>query len=172
MPVLANGYAILWKVLSLSMLADLRRTLGLLVIISSLGWHPHATAQSRSAREADRRPVEVQMRNVTYHFTGSIVVQIRRLYGRLLPKNDLPVFDDKTSFTLGIESAEIAMSPASLASVLNSYIFAKDDAPLRDLSVRIDSKGRLNIKGKLHSKGDIPFEVEGRLSTTEDGKIR
>jgi hypothetical protein len=129
-------------------------------------------AAVQTQQEPDRRSVETQMRSVMYHFTGSIAVQIRRLHGRLVPKNELPVFDDKMSFTLQIESAEIAMSTESLANVLNSYIFAKPDAPLKGLSVRIDDKGRLKVKGKLHQKGDIPFEVEGRLSATADGKIR
>ena len=28
------------------------------------------------------------------------------------------------------------------------------------------------MKGKLHDKGDIPFETEGSLIPTPDGKIR
>jgi len=28
------------------------------------------------------------------------------------------------------------------------------------------------VKGKLHDKGDIPFEMEGTLSPTEDGKLQ
>src|SRR5207248_5137276 len=28
------------------------------------------------------------------------------------------------------------------------------------------------IKGKLHSNGDLPFEMEGQLTPTADGKIR
>ncbi len=117
--------------------------------------------------------VEVQMRNVLYHFTDSIAVHIRRLHGELIPtKGDIPVFDDKQSFTLKIASAEIAMSPASLANVLNTYVFVKSDAPVKGVSIRIEGTDRLRIKGKLHSKGDIAFETEGRLSTTPDGKIR
>jgi hypothetical protein len=61
------------------------------------------------------------MRNVLYHFANNIAVNIRSLQGQLVPKGDLPVFDDKQSFTLDISSAEIAMSPDNLANVLNSY---------------------------------------------------
>jgi len=32
--------------------------------------------------------------------------------------------------------------------------------------------GRVKIKGKLPSKGDLGFEAEGRLSATDEGKIR
>jgi hypothetical protein len=117
------------------------------------------------------KPVSVEMRNVLYHFTNNVAVHIRSLQGQLVPKGDLPVFDDKQSFTLDISSAEIAMSPDNLANVLNSYVFARNDAPLRGISVAIE-KDKLQIKGKLHSKGDIPLEAEGSLSSTPDGKIR
>ena len=112
------------------------------------------------------------MRNILYHFNDKISVHIRVLRGQLIPmKGELPVFDDKNSFVLKISSAEIAITPASLANVLNSYVFAKSDAPLKGISVEID-RDRLKIKGKLHSKGDIPFETEGQLSASDDGKIR
>src|SRR5690349_387908 len=121
-----------------------------------------AQAQSSSANKT----VGVEMRNVMYHFTDSVAVHIRALKGQLTPiKGDLPIFDDKQSFTLEIASAEIAMTPDNLANVLNSYVFAKHDAPLKDISVRIEGSA-LKIKGKLHSKGDVGFETEGHLSST------
>jgi hypothetical protein len=130
-----------------------------------------SAANAQSSGEAGHKPVSVEMRNVLYHFTNSVAVQIRTLRGQLVPKGDLPVFDDKQSFTLQIDSAEIAMSPDNLANVLNSYVFARNDAPLKGLSVSIEND-KLKIKGKLHSKGDVPFETEGSLSATPDGKIR
>ena len=112
------------------------------------------------------------MRNVLYHFTGQVSVHIRALRGQIIPtKGYLPVFDDKESFVLKISSGDLAMTPTSLANVLNSYVFAKPDAPLKNITVQID-KDRLKIKGKLHSKGDIAFEAEGALSASQDGKIR
>jgi hypothetical protein len=108
-----------------------------------------------------------------YHYTDNIAVHIRALRGQVAPaKDDLPVFDDKESFTLQIGWAEIAISPDSLANVLNSYVFAKPDATLKDVSIRIEDGGRLHIKGKLHSQGDISFETTGTPSATPDGKIR
>jgi hypothetical protein len=116
--------------------------------------------------------VDVQMKNVVYHFTDDISVHIRSLQGQLVPtKSALPVFDDKNSFTLKIRAAEIAISPESLATVLNSYVFAKPDAPLKGLSIQIEN-GQLKVKGKLHNKGDVPFEGVGNLGVSDDGKIR
>lgn len=130
-----------------------------------------------SAGRAEAQPepshaVEVQMHNVMYHFTDGIAAHIRSLHGQLAPKGDFPIFDDKDSFTLQIAAAEIAITTDSLANALNSYVFARRDAPLKAISIEVENTGRLKIKGKLHSKGDIPFETAGRLSTTADGKIR
>jgi hypothetical protein len=117
--------------------------------------------------------VHVQMHNVVYHYSETIAVHIRNLAGALVATQagEIPVFDKKDSFRLQITAAEIAMDPQSLANVLNWNVFSANDAPLKDLSIRIE-KDRLRIKGKLHQKGGIPFETEGRLSATPDGKIR
>jgi hypothetical protein len=65
----------------------------------------------------------------------------------------------------------MAITPQAMANVLNQYVFARKDAPIKDVSILID-KGRLKVKGKLHNKGDISFETESSLSVTSDGKIR
>jgi hypothetical protein len=127
-------------------------------------------AQQPSGRA--NHSVDVEMRNVVYHYTDQVAVHIRKLNGQFVPlKGDIPVFDDKNSFALKIASAEIAITPESLSNVLNSYVFAKPDAPLKGVSVQIVNS-RLTVKGKLHRKGDISFETEGSLSVTPDGRIR
>jgi hypothetical protein len=113
------------------------------------------------------------MRNVTYHFSDTVAVEIKSLNGELVPlgKNEFPIFDDKDSFNLRISTAEIAIDSSNLANVLNTYVFARPQSPLSDLSI-IAEKGRLKVKGKFHDKGDIPFETEGILTPTADGKLR
>jgi len=113
------------------------------------------------------------MRNVTFHFSDTVAVEIKSLNGELVPlgKNEFPVFDDKDSFNLRISTAEIAIDSSNLASVLNSYVFARPHSPLTELSISV-VKGQLKVKGKLHDKGDIPFETEGILTPTADGKLR
>jgi hypothetical protein len=129
--------------------------------------------QNSPANDKQTGTVQTEMRNVTYHFSDSVVVEIKSLNGELVPlgKNEFPIFDDKDSFDLRINTAEIAMDSSNLANVLNSYVFARPHSPLTDLSITVE-KGRLKVKGKLHDKGDIPFEVEGILTPTADGKLR
>jgi hypothetical protein len=113
------------------------------------------------------------MCNVQYHFSDSVVVHIETLNGDVVPTRDykFPIFDDKRSFNIEIGSGKIAIDTVSLANVFNSYVFASANAPLKDISITMEND-RLKIKGKLHSKGDIPFETDGVLTPTRDGKIR
>jgi len=130
-------------------------------------------SQNSPANDKQEGVVQAQMRNVMFHLSETVVVEIRSLDGELVPlgKNEVPDFDDKESFNLRINTAEIAIDSSNLANVLNSYVFVRPHSPLTDLSIRIE-KGRLELKGKLHDKGDIPFETEGVLAPTADGKLR
>jgi hypothetical protein len=129
--------------------------------------------QESPAGGQPERLVQTQMRNVTFRFSENVTVQIKSLNGALVPvgTNEIPIFDDKDSFNLRIDSAEVSMDTSNLANALNSYVFARPDSPLTQLSVAVD-KGHLKVKGKLHGKKDIPFDTEGNLIPTEGGKLR
>ena len=128
-------------------------------------------AQTTPGQANEGNPVRAQMRNVMYHFTDSISVHILQLSGKLVPKKEIPVFDDKESFALEIDSATITMSTDALSHVLNDHVFTAKDAPLKELAVTVDGN-QLKIKGKLAQKGDVPFELVGDLQSTPEGKIR
>ncbi len=131
-----------------------------------------ASSAQNQQSEPGKNSVQVQMRNVTYHYADNIAVQIRRLGGELVPiKSEFPVFDDKHSFSVHVVAAEMAISADNMANVLNQYVFARKDSPIKDAAVAVVN-GRLKIKGKLHNKGDVSFETESTLSATPDGKIR
>ncbi len=131
------------------------------------------TSQNPPATDNQEGAVQTQMRNVAFRFSDTVAVEIKSLNGVLVPlgKNEFPVFDDKDSFNVRISTAEIAIDSSNLANVLNSYFFARPHSPFTELSVSVE-KGRLKVKGKLHDKGDIPFETEGVLIPTSDGKLR
>jgi hypothetical protein len=147
-------------------------TWGLFVLVCVAG-AGIAAGQDSPANNKPEGAVQTQMRNVTYHFSDTIIVEIKWLNGELVPlgENEFPIFDDKNSFNLRISTAEISIDSTNLANVLNSYVFARPHSPLTELSVLVE-KGHLKVKGKLHDKGDIPFETEGILTPTADGKLR
>jgi hypothetical protein len=129
------------------------------------------SSTSAQSQPETSHAVATEMRNVVYHYTDEIAVDIQQLRGKLVPKKDIPVFDDTQSFTLQIDSATLSISTEALGHVLNDYVFAAKDAPLKDLVLSADGN-QLKIKGKLAQKGDISFETSNTLTVTEDGKIR
>jgi hypothetical protein len=117
--------------------------------------------------------VKAEMRNVMFHLTPRAAAHLQVLSGEVWPtgKNEMVVFDDKNSFEVRVSNGTVSISPEALSDIMNNYVFARDDAPLKGLAVSIEN-GRLIIKGKLHTKKDIPFATEGNLSATPDGRIR
>src|SRR5207302_7072877 len=117
--------------------------------------------------------VEIQMRNVNFYLARDVVMEVGDLRGRLQrTKPETPVtFDDPDSFTVEMDSARVAMTPASLTALMNSYVLAYEGAPIKDVSLKIEGD-RLIQKGKVHKGVDLPFEIQGSLSATEDGNIR
>ena len=140
------------------------------VVLITVSSCPICAAGPRAAPE--RHAVQTQMRNVMYHFSPSISVHIKTLEGQLVPvdASGYPIFDNKDSFVVLVSSAELTVTAADLANVLNSYVFARPGTPLSGLSVSIRN-GHIKIKGRLHEVGVIPFETEGELSPTSDGRI-
>lgn len=81
------------------------------------------------------------------------------------------MFDDKNSFILALNYAEIAISCDALARVLNQNVLSASNAPIKDLSIE-SKNNQLVIKGKLPQKGDVSFETTGVLKVEGDGRIR
>jgi hypothetical protein len=131
------------------------------------------SAQRAPKTEATDRAVQVQMNNVMYHVGENAVVHLRRVGGELVPTkaDGIPVFDDKNSFGLRLAAAEMAISPQSMASVLNQYVFSGKDSPIKDVSITLKNN-LMKVKGKLHNKADVSFETDSSVSVTADGKIR
>ncbi|MGH7519522.1 MAG: hypothetical protein ACREOC_18980 [Gemmatimonadales bacterium] len=118
-------------------------------------------------------PVEAEMRNVLYHVDDRVVLEIGHLRGALRPtRPDAPPwFDDPASFTLAIDTGDVAITPASLSALLNDYVFNYKGSPLKQLEVTID-QGELKQKGILHKVVDLPFTIRAQLTTTDDGRLR
>ena len=127
----------------------------------------------RAQEPAASATVDVEMKNVDYHFTDPMVVHIAFLYGKLVPRasGKPPIFDDKESFTLAVDAAELSITPASLSRVLNDHVFSTPDAPLKKLVATIEN-GHLKLKGTMHKGVDLPFETESTMEATPEGLIR
>jgi hypothetical protein len=130
-------------------------------------------SQAQSEKSPSGNEVQVEMKNVMYHFTDRVSAHIIQLRGRLVPTKpgQIAVFDDKNSFVLSIASGQISITADSLARVLNDNVFNESSSPIKNISIHTVGDS-LSVKGNLHQKGDIPFEATGTLAPTGDGRIR
>lgn len=117
--------------------------------------------------------VSVAFRNLHLRVADGVVLEVSHIEGALLSTRagHPPVFDDQRSFTLQIDSGEIAMTPASLSRVLNDHVFTYEGSPLRDIEVSIEN-GHLKQKGTLRKGIPVPFTIVADLSAMPDGRIR
>ena len=120
--------------------------------------------------EAETR---VEMVNVKIHLDPALIPHIRRLSGKLLPaKKGQPLsFDDKLSYIIAVDSAEIAVSTAAMTHMMNTYVFGEPDAPLKNLRLSVQG-GQIKQEGTIKKGPGIPFETIGDMSPTPEGLIR
>jgi len=125
---------------------------------------------STTLAQQEAQNVAVQMRHVDFHVDSTIVLHIDYLRGELEPTSPQhsPYFDDKHSFTLGIDSARIGITPKGLSDLLNRYTFAYPGSPIRRLAISIE-KGRIKQQGTMRG---ISFTTLSDLSLTPDGELR
>src|SRR5215475_208059 len=145
----------------------------LLIVVACVTPGRSSLAKPPQEKGSKTPAVQVDMRNVVYHFTVQVTVHILQLHGLVLPtqRERLPVLDDVQSFTFAIHFAEIAIGMNALSYVMNQYVFAAPDAPIKDVTVTTAGNS-IKVHGKLHTKGDIPFETEGTAVATPEGHIR
>jgi hypothetical protein len=127
------------------------------------------SACSYCAAQTSKEGTQVEMRNISYHYTDTIAVQILQMAGMLRPTETghVPVFDDTKSFDIEVTSAQVFVTVDSMAHVLNDYVLARKDAPIKDISIQTKGNSLL-VKGK---KGALPFEATATLSVNADGEI-
>jgi hypothetical protein len=125
---------------------------------------------SAGARAAE--PVATRMRNVVFHLGKGIEMRVDDLNGRLVSTaSGPPVFDDVSSYVVEIESARVSLTPDSLTNLMNNYVFAAADAPLKKLKIEIEGN-ELKQSGVLVKGLPVPFHLRASIAATPDGKIR
>jgi len=114
----------------------------------------------------------VEMRNVALRVTDDIVLQIRALDGEFVSRLRArpPIFDDPNSYTLRLQSAEIAIDGASLTNMLRDAMTAHP-TQLRDVHIAIEGD-HLHTSGKIQKGAAVPFTMEATVSVTPDGWMR
>lgn len=116
---------------------------------------------------------QVEMVNVRLHLDAALILRIPYLEGQFLPtrKGQPPTFDDKLSYIVAIDSAEVGVSMASMTHAMNTYVFNEPDAPLKNLTLSAEGSEVKQV-GTLKKGPGIPFEMVGTMSVTPDGKTR
>jgi hypothetical protein len=135
---------------------------------------PEAKTTAPSTAPSSAFPsVGIQMRNINFRLADNIALEVRTLRGDLVPaKPGEPVtFDDPASFRVAIDTAEVAINPASMTALMNSYVLAYPGSPIHNVTMTIEGD-KVVQKGTVHKGVDLKFEIEGTLSTTADGNIR
>lgn len=113
------------------------------------------------------------MRNVVLHVDEQTVVDVRRLRGEMIPTraDAPPVFDDKRSFSVRIDTAEIAIGTDSLSRLLNGYVFNYAGSPLKKLQVSTVGR-QLKMTGTMKKGIDVPFTIVADARADPTGALR
>src|SRR6266545_3148004 len=125
---------------------------------------------SVSARAAE--PVAARMRHVLFHLGKGIEMRVDDLDGHLVSATaGPPTFDDVKSYVVEIRYARVSLTAASLTNLMNNYVFAAADAPLKKLKIEIEGN-ELRQSGVLVKAVPIPFHLRASITASPDGKIR
>jgi hypothetical protein len=131
--------------------------------------------QASPAKEQpkSRSPVRTEMQGVNLRIDPEVVLEIRHLRGELEPtrEGEPPWFDEPASFAVRIDEGEIAVTPASMAALMNHYVFTGPKAPVKNVTIEIHD-GHLVQTSTLQKKIPIHATLEGDLSPTPGGDIR
>lgn len=132
---------------------------------------PAALMSSCAGLEASRGAVEVEMRNVDLHVTADVTLHVKEMRGHFLPVDrNVPYLDNKRSYSVYVDSGEIAIDLESL-NALMARSMAGDKSNVDRLKVSIEN-GRLRQQGVIDSAINVPFKASSVVSATADGRIR
>src|SRR5437660_568051 len=128
---------------------------------------------SAAAADTPTQLVNARMRHVVFHLGPGIELRVDDLGGQLvsLAPGKPVLFDDVRAYLVKIESARVSMTPESLTRLMNDYVFAYPDAPLKDLKITIEGN-ELRQTGTLKKGIGVPFNIRATVDATADGQIR
>jgi len=116
--------------------------------------------------------VRMQVHNAQFHVMDGVVLSVARLDAWMIPRpGQLVSLDNKTSFTLQIQSGETHLKAEDLTTLTNEYLLPHAKSPVKNLTIRFDG-GMVAVKGVLHKGVDVPFEGKATLSLSSDSAFR
>jgi hypothetical protein len=121
--------------------------------------------------EAPESVTYAEMRDVDFRVGDGVSLRIHHLFGAMTGRGGVVDFDDKTSFTTWIDSADVGLTGADLSNLLNRHVFAYKGAPLKNLELSMQGN-RLRQRGVLRKGVNIPFDITAEVSVTPEGLIR
>ena len=123
--------------------------------------------------EAVPQPVEVEMHNVDLHVAPDITLHVTHLRGHFDAegRREVPYLDEKTSYSVTVDSGVISIDLPSLNALLTRTL-ADDRSNVERLKVTTDAEGNLRQKGVIDKGIDVPFSVRAGIEATPDGKLR
>ena len=144
--------------------------------VSAIGRSSHpgtsATVPSHVRSDSADTVTQVSMRNINFYIIPAAALRIHALRGQMRPLHSGPItFDDKNTFAIHLDYAEIRLNGNDLTALMNDHIFAYPGAPLKHLKIHT-SGSQLVQSGVMHKILDIPFEITADLSVTPAGLIR
>ena len=131
-----------------------------------------ATIAPVPRRDSAHAITRVSMRHVDFYVDTNVVLHIRQLDGTMRSKDGGPIlFDDKNSFTIAIDTAEVGLTGADLSVLLNKYVFGYKGSPLSHLHLRTEGDHVVQT-GRMHKVITVNFEITATMDVTPTGLIR
>jgi hypothetical protein len=111
-------------------------------------------------------------KNVTYRLSKNVTMILEDMNADVLLKDPSMPFvpANKNDYSLQVHYAKVTKNAHSLEALMNDYVFADADSPLKDLKISFKDD-RIVMGGKMKKGIWVGFEMEGTLSPTTDGKI-
>ena len=132
----------------------------------------HRSVPASHASPAPGGVTRVVMQNVDFYVDPNVVLHIRRLRGAMRSRTGgTIVFDDKRSFIIHIDSADVGLNGNDLTALMNRYVFGYRGAPITHMTVTITG-GEMRMTGRLHKGVSIPFDIRAQVSATPNGMMR
>ncbi|MDQ2766532.1 MAG: hypothetical protein M3Y30_05185 [Gemmatimonadota bacterium] len=137
------------------------------------GSRADTTPPSRAATRDSVHPrTRVSMRHVDFYVDTAVVLHIRHLDGTMRSKEGGPiVFDDKASFIITLDTAEVGLTGDDLTALLNKFVFGYKGSPLSHLHMRTEGDHVVQT-GRMHKVITANFEITATMDVTSEGLIR